>query len=51
MTSPVTAVGRLLRPKHGEPRILLRVRRNPLTKRLHTVTLRILTDGSGTDAR
>lgn len=29
MTSPVTAVGRLLQPKHGEPRVIDRITRQP----------------------
>lgn len=29
MPSPVTAVGRLLQPKHGEPRVVDRITRRP----------------------
>ena len=29
MSSPVTAVGRLLQPKHGEPRVCDRITRRP----------------------
>lgn len=42
MTSPVTAVGRILQPTHGEPRILHRIRRNPATGKFSTITRLIL---------
>ena len=47
MTSPVIAVGRVLQPKHGEPRILHRVRINRNTSKAATVTRMILQKTAG----